>query len=564
MDTSKASAENSHLAKNANVNKETKEARNDEKTTRSKPMRPMMTIQQASWQQRSETLNRLEKAWEARAVAVRERREEKLNYLQPKKRSERISILEAAWEARAATVRAKLNTCREERPKEYSFERILMGNDDDSIDDIDNGRIDGLAAYCQTKMNENLDAFYVVDLGCVERLYYGIVEAMPSVRPHFAIKCFPNKKLIEKLANLKCGFDCASAKEVDLALKCGAKAQDIVFANPCKRQIDLNVLPQKKIPYTTFDSSDELEKIAKYCPQVSLLLRIRCDDPSSRLPFGAKYGALVESDEIQILISTASSLKLNLIGVSFHVGSGAGSADAYVEAIKTAAQIPIPNWKLLDLGGGFCGDFDDDGHARVSAAGDFSLPKVIESALIQYFPKSLFPKLQVISEPGRYFAESSASLCTQVIGTRSRPNEKHAWIADGCYGAFNAVLYDAWAPSAAIISSTSLLSSPTNFSSSITFKDQDDTTLTTVFGPTCDSLDCVFAKVPHAPTINTGDWLLFPNCGAYTLAGATDFNGIQATSFPIFYVRSRSMLRLSSSTIPVLYSPELPFNIEKH
>ena len=50
----------------------------------------------------------------------------------------------------------------------------------------------------------------------------------------------------------------------------------------------------------------------------------------------------------------------------------------------------------------------------------------------------------------------------------------------------------------------------------------------TLFGPTCDGLDTVCRDVPM-PRLRNGDWVLFPRFGAYTIAGAVNFNG---ESFP--------------------------------
>lgn len=40
------------------------------------------------------------------------------------------------------------------------------------------------------------------------------------------------------------------------------------------------------------------------------------------------------------------------------------------------------------------------------------------------------------------------------------------------------------------------------------------------------------------PELQVGDWLLFPSMGAYTLCGASKFNGIDATAAVTFYVCS--------------------------
>jgi ornithine decarboxylase len=51
---------------------------------------------------------------------------------------------------------------------------------------------------------------------------------------------------------------------------------------------------------------------------------------------------------------------------------------------------------------------------------------------------------------------------------------------------------------------------------------------TTVFGPTCDSIDVV-ARSVLLPKLEIGDWLYFQNMGAYTMAAASSFNGFTPT-----------------------------------
>lgn len=57
------------------------------------------------------------------------------------------------------------------------------------------------------------------------------------------------------------GFDCASEKEIRMALKLGATAKDIVYSNSIKNERDLSYAGRKKIKLTTADTFDELIKI---------------------------------------------------------------------------------------------------------------------------------------------------------------------------------------------------------------------------------------------------------------------------------------------------------------
>ena len=57
----------------------------------------------------------------------------------------------------------------------------------------------------------------------------------------------------------------------------------------------------------------------------------------------------------------------------------------------------------------------------------------------------------------------------------------------------------------------------------------------TVFGPTCDSIDVV-ARSVLLPKLKVGDFLYFQNMGAYTMAAASSFNGFAPSER--FYVCS--------------------------
>lgn len=59
-----------------------------------------------------------------------------------------------------------------------------------------------------------------------------------------------------------------------------------------------------------------------------------------------------------------------------------------------------------------------------------------------------------------------------------------------------------------------------------------------VFGPTCDGLDTVLHHYA-LPKLDVGDWLVFPNHGAYTFVGACPFNGMDPAP-STFYVFSQS------------------------
>ena len=54
-----------------------------------------------------------------------------------------------------------------------------------------------------------------------------------------------------------------------------------------------------------------------------------------------------------------------------------------------------------------------------------------------------------------------------------------------------------------------------------------------VWGPTCDGMDCIL-KSTKLPMHEVGEWLYFKDMGAYTVAAASTFNGMQGPSRSYF------------------------------
>jgi len=355
---------------------------------------------------------------------------------------------------------------------------------------------------------------------------------MPRVIPFYAVKCNPEPGILRLLNALGTGFDCASKGEVEMMLKMGVHPSRIIFAHPCKRGTDIRFAKENGVDYTTFDTLSELHKIAEQHPGFKCVLRIRADDPDARVPLGLKYGADVE--DAPELLRTAQALGLNVVGVSFHVGSACQNLYIFEEAIANArvifgqAQAMGFAMELLDIGGGFTGHFDERGNVKFG-----EIANTINTALSTHFPEEM--GVRVIAEPGRYFAETAATLMTPVYGHRDRvcadgEIKKDYWITDGLYGSFNCIIYDAQNPTYEVVRSPML---PTLTTTS-TFK-------STIWGPTCDSADCVY-KDHVLPELRNGDWLAFPNAGAYTVAGACDFNGIEFTHPNKYYVFTDSAI----------------------
>ncbi|KAF8071494.1 ornithine decarboxylase [Lyophyllum atratum] len=367
-------------------------------------------------------------------------------------------------------------------------------------------------------------AFFVADLSQVYRQHKRWVTCLPEIQPFYAVKCNPDPYVIRLLAALGSGFDCASNGEISQVLGVGGiDPSRIIFANPCKAVSFVRNAAKMGVETMTFDNADELYKIARAHSGAKLVVRILTDDSKSLCAFGIKFGAPLVS--VPGLLAKARELGLDVIGVSFHVGSGCYDPSVYNDAISRARAVfdmgrdAGYTFSLLDVGGGF-----EDALFEQAAA-------VLTQAIDQYFPDR--QNVKIIAEPGRFYVSKAYKLAANIIARRAPLTETPEmdieasdqpgvmyYINDGVYGAFNCILFDHQVIHPYVLSMNGSFHIPSS----------EPQKLSSVWGPTCDSIDCVSPKTILPSALRVGDWLGFHNMGAYTVCAASQFNGFEVSN----------------------------------
>ena len=191
----------------------------------------------------------------------------------------------------------------------------------------------------------------------------------------------------------------------------GVSPSRIIFANPCKATSFIRHAAKTNVKMMTFDNLDELCKIARSFPMAKLVIRIHTDDTKALCRLNLKFGASLVA--VPSLLAKAKELGLDVIGVSFHVGSGCFDPSAFADAIqrsRTAFDMGKDagyEFSMLDIGGGF-----EDATFDATAL-------TISSAINAHFPDRRETGLRIIAEPGRYFVSKAFSLATNVIARRT-------------------------------------------------------------------------------------------------------------------------------------------------
>jgi len=352
---------------------------------------------------------------------------------------------------------------------------------------------------------------FVVDHHEIRRNFAMFRKHLPRVQAYYAVKANPDPAIVKTLFRAGASFDVASMPEFNIVHENIAKwpakkRQDfiwdkIVYANPVKDNRTLAELDPYK-PLVTYDNLAEVGKIKKYAPHAGLVLRVNVPNTGSMVELSSKFGA--SPGEAVDLMEAAFNAGLAVEGLSFHVGSQCTNYQNYVQALEIADSIFKEAWdrghkqvKLLDIGGGFPAPYDP--HVQPFA----ELAKTLNAE----FDRLFGPEIEIIAEPGRFMVATAATLAVEIIGKAVRNGKQCYYVNDGVYGTFSGVLFD---------------HCQYHFKA---FK-KGPTQIASVFGPTCDALDVVSVAEDLPIGLQLGDYLCSENIGAYTIASATNFNGM--------------------------------------
>lgn len=348
----------------------------------------------------------------------------------------------------------------------------------------------------------------VIDHELLRENYYKFCKYLPNVKPFYAIKANPESQIVRTFYKEGCGFDVASWEEFMIVYdmiegthedKKAFINEKVIYANPVKRIDSLKNLSEYSIRMT-FDNYIEVDKIAKYCKNCRLVLRVDVPNTGSVVELSTKFGA---HPEISLdLIKYAKKAGLNVEGLSFHVGSQCSNFENYSDAfqithsiIKQAKKIGL-ELKFLDIGGGFPVPYEE------YIPSFETLAEVINNSISQYYNDS---EIKIVAEPGRFFVATSAVAIVEINGKAIRNNKVYYYVNDGVYNTFSGVIFD---------------------HIQYHFRAFKDGLLkeSAVVGPTCDALDKI-SLYEQLPDLNLEDLLYSENIGAYTNASATHFNG---------------------------------------
>ncbi|KAK1118836.1 hypothetical protein K0M31_014608 [Melipona bicolor] len=377
------------------------------------------------------------------------------------------------------------------------FDEVKVFEDTDKETDI-------IKSIIKTEYHSKEEPFCILDVADVMWKHQNWIEKMPRIVPHYAVKCNADPPLLKILAVMNASFDCASEQEIRTVMELGVPPNRIIFANPAKWTTHIKFAKMMNVEKMIVDSDTEILKINNIFPEAKIVIRICCDAKNALVSLGMKFGCDPDEETVR-LMHLIKSLGLTLWGFSFHVGSPCGELEAYVRGIRmckklisTAKEIGCKDVQLIDIGGGFPGNRE------------FFIDEI--ASLINNEIQDIDLNITIISEPGQYYATSAYSLVSLVHTKRVvRKAEKTVRMYYMNCGVYNCFIEE-------------LLNLKARLPIPLDKPENDEKFVSYIWGPTCDSLDCILKDV-MLPEFQQGDWLIWRDVGSYSMSLSSSFNG---------------------------------------
>jgi len=359
-------------------------------------------------------------------------------------------------------------------------------------------------------------------------------------RVFFGTKAFPNVALLRVLHEEGVGADVASEGELAFARRAGLDGERLVVHGNNKDEAFLRGAAASGAP-VVLDAADEAglaaaAGVARVLVRVTLGVDADTHEAIRTGHHGSKFG--LPPMQARTVVAEALDLGLDVLGVHVHVGSQLADFDAQAETIVRLAGFVAScrdelGWtaQVADLGGGF--GIRHHPADEVPEAVDLAASAASTARLA--FVEAGLPKPEIWLEPGRSLV-GRAGVTLYRVGSVKRLSER-TWVAidGGMSDNPRPQLYDA--------RYTAL---------SATRVDEPVDEVVSVAGMHCESGDVLIDDVA-LPSPRRGDLLAVPATGAYTLAMASNYNGVPRPAAVLVRDGSARVIRARETVADLLW-----------
>jgi len=331
----------------------------------------------------------------------------------------------------------------------------------------------------------------------------------PEALVVYGTKAFPNVALLRLLAGEGLGADVSTRGELEFALRAGVPGERIVFHGNNKSDEELGAAAAARA-LVVLDALDEAAR-AKAAGIEAVLIRLtpgieaETHRAVQTAHAGSKFG-LVAADAVAA-VRDARTAGLDVAGLHVHIGSQLTRSAESLLAVERLVDVALQcraelDWvpRVFDLGGGLA--------VRHSLAESVPAPEEFARDLLVRLRAHWTEPARVIFEPGRSLVGTAGFTLYRVGVVKRTTGVDYAAVDGGMSDNPRPQLYGS--------RYEALLANRA---------DETVTGIYRIAGKHCESGDVLIDGV-ELPTTHRDDLLAVPATGAYTLAMASNYNGV--------------------------------------
>lgn len=363
-----------------------------------------------------------------------------------------------------------------------------------------------------------------------------------KLKLHFAAKALTNLSILKLFKELGSGLDCVSIEEIQLGLKAGFQAQDIIYTpnGVCIEEYKEAIEAGVKI---TVDNISILEKIGINYQKTSVFIRI-----NPHLTAGGNRNISVGSIDSKFGISIhqmplakriVEKYNIHIEGIHVHTGSDIVEVEVFERVADLIFSIAdeFDNIQSIDFGSGFKIKYkENDMQTNVQELGAKFSQKFND------YCKKINRELTLRFEPGKFMVSEAGSFLAQVKVVKQTTACTFAFINSGFNHLIRPMFYKAH-------HEIENISNPNG-----------DKKMYSIVGYICE-MD-TFAEDRILTEIKENDILKFKNAGAYCFSMASNYNS-RLKPPEVLLLNGKDYLIRKRETIEDLLHNQLQIPIKK-
>ena len=367
---------------------------------------------------------------------------------------------------------------------------------------------------------------YVYEGAKIQQQYTRLKNAFSGVenlRINYACKALSNISILNLMRSLGSGLDTVSIQEVQLGLKAGFRAEDIIFTPNGVSMEEIEQVATMGVQIN-IDNLSILEQFGTKHPNIPVCIRINphvMAGGNSNISVGhidSKFGISIHQTPHVLRIVENTGMHIN--GVHMHTGSDILDIEVFLYAAEILfdTALKFKDLDFLDFGSGFKVPYrPGDIETNIEELGE----KLTER--FHRFCETYGKDLELAFEPGKFLVSEAGYFLTKVNAVKQTTSTVFAQVDSGFNHLIRPMLYGSH-------HEISNISNP-----------KGKERFYTVVGYICET--DTFGSNRKIAEISEGDVLAFKNAGAYCFTMASNYNSRFRPAEVLWYEGEANLIR---------------------